>query len=190
LRSRLCAKCGREFTPATINTTICGECAKKSATETAKRLVPHVCQLCGKQFLGRYAAKYCKDCLPEMRRKWDAEQRKSGSKRHIGDMDYCVICGKEYIIRGAKQKYCADCVARAKRDRRIQKGPPSKRIRYNIKSLYICGICGKQFESAHIAKYCSAECKRAAHLIAAKQYHERVKAKQQCREEEAKKNGT
>jgi len=32
--------------------------------------------------------------------------------------------------------------------------------------------------------------KRAAHLIAAKQYHERVKAKQQCREEEAKKNGT
>ena len=47
----------------------------------------------------------------------DARKRKKGRKaaRPLGGIDKCTVCGKEYVVKSGRQKYCPDCAYEAVR---------------------------------------------------------------------------
>lgn len=74
------------------------------------------CRQCGALFQGGPRAWYCPSCRAE--RKKEATRRykkKEHPDRPIGSVDKCVICGKEYTVNSARQKYCPDCAHEAVR---------------------------------------------------------------------------
>lgn len=72
-----------------------------------------ICRECGRPFEGGPRAWYCPDCRAERRHQQHlkAEQRRRTGKvtRPIGSTDHCVVCGEQYIVKSARQKYCPKC---------------------------------------------------------------------------------
>ena len=129
-----------------------------------------VCKQCGITFLGGPRAWYCPGCRLERRRKRDVIRYHSGSARHLGDTDKCVVCGADYIVTGGNQKYCPDCAqaAVAKKDRQqAMEWYAENKAEYNPKrnekrrvNQVTCTVCGKLFDrSGKPTKVCSLECK-------------------------------
>ncbi len=70
-----------------------------------------ICRTCGVSFRGGPRAWYCPDCRRERERERKKLYNSSGFARHIGQIDICLNCGKEYTVDGGGQKYCPDCQA-------------------------------------------------------------------------------
>lgn len=70
-----------------------------------------ICRTCGVSFRGGPRAWYCPDCRRERERERKKHYNSSGFARHIGQIDICLNCGKEYTVDGGGQKYCPDCQA-------------------------------------------------------------------------------
>lgn len=68
-----------------------------------------ICRTCGKSFKGGPRAWYCPDCREERQKEREAKYRRGEPKRHLGSIDKCLICGKEYTVESGLQKYCPDC---------------------------------------------------------------------------------
>lgn len=66
-----------------------------------------VCRTCGVSFRGGPRAWYCPDCRRERERERKKHYNSSGFARHIGQIDICLNCGKEYTVdaeRSAKRR--------------------------------------------------------------------------------------
>lgn len=112
------------------------------------------CRQCGRTFPGGPRAWYCPDCRHLRALEFAARRRSKGNipERPLGSIDYCVVCGKEYVVNSARQKYCKDCAYEAVRraDR-----PASREWNQTHKAEYyparnakrrkprFCVICGK-----------------------------------------------
>lgn len=124
-----------------------------------------ICRQCGRSFSGGPRAWYCPECR-YVRRKASAERyRAKGRKadRPLGSIDRCVVCGKDYTVKSARQKYCPDCAYDAVRavDR-----PESRRWLAEHKGDYYparndkrrarryCIVCGRIIT----AKTCTVTC--------------------------------
>lgn len=131
-----------------------------------------ICRQCGKPFKGGPRAWYCPDCRLMRRRESDARQRtKKKPDRALGSIDRCVICGKEYIVNAATQKYCKECAKPAwmEADRKQslkyyetnrESINPARNERRRI-GLIKCSECGKEFDPQGTDRLtCSPECKR------------------------------
>ena len=72
---------------------------------------PRICRQCGAVFDGGPRAWYCPSCRRERAKESNRRKRAKGRKadRPIGSTDNCVRCGKEYVVRSSRQKYCPDC---------------------------------------------------------------------------------
>lgn len=68
-----------------------------------------ICKECGIIFSGGPRAWYCPKCRQIRERERTEKYRREGFSRQIGSIDYCKNCGKQYIVNGGNQKYCADC---------------------------------------------------------------------------------
>lgn len=69
-----------------------------------------ICKQCGKTFPGGPRAWYCPECRSERKKQQAAIRRqRPGPNRPLGSIDHCVVCGKEYVVKGGMQKYCEDC---------------------------------------------------------------------------------
>jgi predicted Zn-ribbon and HTH transcriptional regulator len=79
---------------------------------------PRTCRECGAVFDGGPRAWYCPACRLARQREADARRRAKGRKadRPLGSTDKCVVCGKEYVVNSARQKYCPECAYDAVRE--------------------------------------------------------------------------
>lgn len=169
MRVRQCKVCGAPFQGAG-DQRLCDACRK--AAQQASVMKNRECRICGKTFFGGPRAVYCPDCREERQRATTAEYRArkaAGKVRHIGSIDICRSCGKEYVVNGGLQMYCPDCAPEAIRDKIL----PQKRTRAaehreetvaRKKELRqhsaICAYCGKTFTASGPSVTCSEECAR------------------------------
>ena len=123
-----------------------------------------VCPDCGKTAWVSYKSVRCKECQAEVRKIQNLESKLralEGKTRKIGGTAICEKCGKEYVIKGAAQKYCLSCSALISGTYRRE--AVRKRTKPVEPSVIICRICGKEFTSTANKKpvYCSEECRKA-----------------------------
>ena len=79
---------------------------------------PRTCRECGAVFDGGPRAWYCPACRLARQREADARRRAKGRKadRPLGSTDKCTVCGKEYVVKSSRQKYCPECAYDAVRE--------------------------------------------------------------------------
>lgn len=94
--------------------------------------------------------------------------KKMGTKRRIGSIDRCEICGAEYTVTSGRQKYCSDACQREavlKWQRDHKKGysrksgqDVSKKER-RTEAKKICVYCLREFVSDKPTNLCSDYCR-------------------------------
>ena len=106
----ICPDCGTEFMQKSEDNIVCPDCAAKNKRESVYRI--RVCRQCGEKFMGYPRSFYCESCnmiRKKEQKKRSNERQKLGITRKIGSIDICEICGDEYIVNGARQRYCKKC---------------------------------------------------------------------------------
>ncbi len=167
---RVCQECGKIFMGGP-GTAYCSECRLIRARATVVK--ERICKECGKTFMGGPRAWYCPDCRIVREKNSNANFRAKGrrAERPIGSIDHCEVCGKEYVVNSARQKYCPDCAHEAVRkiDREA-----SKKWNQEHKEVYYpkmkekmraypkaCKVCGRIFlPNGSPTQCCSDECRR------------------------------
>lgn len=131
-----------------------------------------ICKQCGKTFPGGPRAWYCPECRSERKKQQAAIRRqRPGPNRPLGSIDHCVVCGKEYVVKGGMQKYCEDCAKSAVAEKDRAAGiayyhenkdaiNPARYEKLRVKEK-VCIVCGKTFDPHGLpAEMCSDECRR------------------------------
>lgn len=127
------------------------------------------CIICGRTFDGGPRAKRCPECRILVRKENAAKYRKSGPMRPLGSIDYCKRCGKEYVVRTGRQKYCSDKCAQIsvkewQSEHKKTKYNPEKAKKQHTESrskkIKICRYCGKSFWDGTSSNVCSYYCKK------------------------------
>lgn len=164
---RRCLNCGMIFNGQS-GQTLCPDCAIASKASIIIRR--RFCRQCEASFEGGPRAWYCPECRIRRRREADARFRAKGRKadRPLGSTDKCIVCGKDYIVNSARQKYCPACAPEAIRavDRLKAREWNAQNIDYAARSAarraaaaaISCKICGKQFVPHDASLTCSSEC--------------------------------
>lgn len=98
------------------------------------------CKTCNHRFLGvddhTYCSKHCKDV---------------GEATYGVTRLYCLFCGKEYIVKDKRNRFC--CATHADRERRNLKRPYRR-----------CTICNKPYKPHNYRqRFCSTECRNTFH---------------------------
>lgn len=161
---RVCKYCGAAY-EGDPGSSACPACV---AAQKATSIRPRVCRACGATFPGGPRAWYCPDCRSQRRKEAAARYRRKGPARPIGSLDNCEVCGKEYIVNAARQRYCPQCAPERYReiDREQSKvwnatntTPEERRkTRQAAGAPISCKICGKQFVPKAPSLTCSPEC--------------------------------
>lgn len=147
-----------------------------------------ICRQCGIEFMGGPRAWYCITCRSERRKQADVKAKREGPARHLGSVDQCVVCGKDYIVKSGKQKYCPDCApeAIAEKDRHDglkwynenKNSYNPSRYQKRKKLEAVCTVCGKVFfPDGKPVKVCSDECRQKRK----KQWQQKADAKRNPR---------
>lgn len=171
MRTKKCVACGKVFATNRTEQTKCDDCLSAARSTTLRT---RTCRTCGTTFLGGPRARYCPVCRAERRKAQEKKYQTVGFSRHLGDIDNCVICGGEYVIRSGLQKYCPDCAPGA-----IREIDCAQANRWNAEHDYcarrrekprsgikICAVCGKEMTPGTPTVTCSQAC-AAAHRKAA-----------------------
>lgn len=123
-----------------------------------------ICADCGKKVLVASHKSYrCPECQKKARKlQNDASKARSieGKTRKIGSTAICESCGKEYIVKGATQRYCDICSAVKTQESAVES--MKRRGKGKKETKVICAVSGKEFVSYanHPPKCCSPECNR------------------------------
>ena len=187
MRTKKCVTCGKVFATDRYEQAKCGDCLAAARSTTLR---PRTCRTCGDIFPGGPRAWYCPDCRAEREKARRRKYRASGFSRHLGDIDNCVVCGKEYVVCSGLQKYCPDCAPEAVRE--IDR---EQSIRWNRENDYyakreetprrgvkICVVCGREIApgTGTATVTCSPECADARR----KEIQHRADAKRRSRSKE------
>ena len=158
---RKCISCGRAFSPAYDDQVKCPDCAEQSKKSVMR---DRTCRECGITFPGGPRAWYCPECRAERKKQAKQRYQSKGPARPIGSIDRCEVCGKEYTVNSARQRYCPDCAAAAVKAADNAQGreymQEYRKIRQR-RAARLCVVCGKPLLSLK-SIYCSAECKQKA----------------------------
>lgn len=160
-----CKYCGKDFVPTRKGQAACEDCLAAARSTTIR---PRTCRACGTTFDGGPRAWYCPSCRAERQKESSRRARKEGTKRPLGSIDHCVICGKEYVVNSARQRYCPDCApeAYAAADREASKAWNAandyyaKRAQSPRSGIRLCVICGEPLPPNSGGVTCSHECHR------------------------------
>ena len=161
---KACKYCGQQYNGCP-GSSACPECADKVKRNT---VLPRVCRECGRTFPGGPRAWFCPGCRAERRKAQNAEHYRRGTSRPLGSTDKCVVCGADYVVSNARQKYCPSCAAEAVREKDRSQSldwskkntTPARRreVRNNSTAEIPCCICGKMFKPTYSSKTCSKAC--------------------------------
>ncbi len=157
---RVCVRCGAEF-PANRQSAVCAECAY--ASRHAPTLIRRKCVDCGKDIIGGPTVKYCASCRALHQRAANARCRRDGAARKLGSVDKCAECGREYVVKAGRQRFCADCAAavtaRKAAIRKAERYHAGEIVRAQRKPRYRCTECGQLIPPERLPKYtCSDAC--------------------------------
>lgn len=169
MRLKSCRICGTLFRTDKTDHTLCPDCLTR---EKATTIRPRTCRQCGASFDGGPRAWYCPDCRAE--RKKDAMQRfrQKGAARPLGSIDQCVVCGGDYVVNSARQKYCPSCAPAAVReaDRAASiawnTAHPERKQELRQQTKKICVICGGTVPKGTQRVTCSPECEQKRRQLA------------------------
>jgi hypothetical protein len=116
-------------------------------------------------------ANYCPTCRLERDRasgRAARERARQGLTRSLGTLDKCQVCGREYPVEGAGQKFCRACRPEQRRRRNLAQVRQSAEKRRCLKAaktgaakanIKVCRICGRFFLSRQPRKtMCSPAC--------------------------------
>lgn len=162
---RACQVCGKPFYGSRDNF-YCPECAKAKKLDTVVKI--RICQDCGVEFYGGPRARRCPECAYRAQRENDRRHKKTGTKRPLGGIDKCVICGREYTVKSGRQKYCSACQREGvlawqrehKRGYDKASGQDVKKMERRKKAKKICVYCLRTFTSDTSTNVCSDYCRR------------------------------
>lgn len=161
---RECKNCGKIFY-GDIDSILCPACAAVSRSQVIRT---RICIDCGQSFEGGPRAKRCPQCREIAKAETSRRYKKSGPCRPLGSLDTCKVCGKEYIVKSGRQKYCSEvCQRKAvlqwQRDRKKEynKHPEVAEARKKRRSerQKICQYCLRPFWSTSSSPYCSDYCR-------------------------------
>lgn len=165
---RACLICGKPFQGNT-GCYYCSECAKMKKADTVVRI--RTCKDCGAEFPGGPRAKRCPDCAHKAQLETDRRHRQTGTRRPLGSIDKCIICGQEYTVTSGRQKYCSEACQRKgvlawqkehKKGYSKQSGQDIKKMERRKHAEKICVYCQRTFSSSTSTNLCSDYC-RAEH---------------------------
>lgn len=130
-----------------------------------------VCHQCGIKFLGGPRAWYCPSCRINRAKMQDALRRQNGTKRPLGSIDRCEICGDDYVVKSGAQRYCPKCApdavrrvdnlqSRAWNEAHKETYYPARNAKRRAAEKP-CIVCGKMFLPNGLpTNTCSPECRR------------------------------
>lgn len=162
---RACQECGKPFY-GSGDYYYCPECAKKKRLDTVIKI--RICQDCGVEFYGGPRAKRCPGCAYKAQQETNRRHKKVGTKRSIGSVDKCVICGQEYTVTSGRQKYCSDVCMQIgvkawqkeqKRGYNKKTGQEEKKQEHREAQEKICVYCLRPFKSNTSTNLCSDYCR-------------------------------
>ena len=162
---RICSKCGKVFQGGT-DSILCPTCKEIEAKNFIRE---RVCIDCVHVFDGGPRARRCPDCRIIARREALARHRKSGTLRAIGSIDTCSKCGKKYVVKSARQKYCSDACSRVsvlewQRDhKKATRNPEKANAAHTLSSSKrqkVCKYCLEPFWSNKSSDLCSEYCRK------------------------------
>lgn len=163
---RACQVCGKPFY-GSKDCFYCPECARVKKLDTVVKI--RTCQDCGVEFYGGPRARRCPDCAYRARQETSRRHKKTGTKRPLGSIDKCVICGKEYVVVSGRQKYCSDSCQRKgvlewqrehKRGYQKASGQDIKKMERRRQAQKICVYCLRPFASDRSTNTCSDYCNK------------------------------
>lgn len=173
---RACQVCGKPFYGG-ADAHYCPECARVKKIDTVVKI--RACQDCGIEFYGGPRARRCPDCAYRAMIEAGKRHKKSGTKRPLGSIDKCAVCGKEYTVVSGRQKYCSDACRRVgvlewQRERKKgynkASGQDVKKQERRGAQQKICIYCLRKFKSDKptnlCSDYCRAEQKRIRSCVA------------------------
>ena len=163
---KACHDCGKKF-QGSPDMHYCPDCARKRKSNSVIRF--RTCIDCGVQFSGGPKAVRCPVCATRAA----AEQRAAYKKQHkpvrpLGSIDQCEWCGKDYVVRSGKQKYCSpECMKKAvlvwqrehKKGYHIESGQNMKKQERRLEQEKICVYCGRRFKTRTTSNLCSDYCR-------------------------------
>lgn len=162
---RACLVCGKPFYGSKDHQ-YCPACARAKKLDTVVRI--RACRDCGIEFYGGPRARRCPDCAYKAQQETDRRHNKTGTKRPLGSIDKCMICGKEYIVRSGRQKYCSDDCQRVgvlswqrehKRGYSKASGQDIKKQSRRKQVKKVCVYCLRTFTSYKPTNTCSDYCR-------------------------------
>lgn len=106
---RACQVCSKPFYGST-DCHYCPDCAKAKKLDTVVKI--RVCKDFRAEFYGGPRARRCPDCAYKVAQETSRHHKRTGAKRPLGSVDNCAVCGKEYIVKSSRQKYCSDACMR------------------------------------------------------------------------------
>lgn len=169
---RACQVCGKPFCGST-DCYYCPPCAKAKKLDTVVKI--RTCQDCGVEFYGGPRARRCSDCAYKAQQEASRRHKKSGTKRPLGSIDKCVICGKDYTVVSGRQKYCSDACQREgvlawqrerKRGYNKASGQDIKKQNRRKQAQKICVYCFRTFSSNTSKSTCSDYCRKEQEKLA------------------------
>lgn len=168
---RVCKYCGKEY-EGDPGGSCCPDCAAAQRETTVRT---RICTICGASFPGGPAARFCPACRAERRREQNRRFKRNGPQRPLGSTDYCVVCGKPYMVNGGRQHYCPKCApeairridnAQSRKWNRENTTPQERRETRQAAGAEIrCAVCGKPFVPRDPSLTCSPECSAALHRL-------------------------
>lgn len=166
MRTRICKNCEKIFTVQTGKTSyLCEECAQKSKSNSVLR--ERTCKICGVSFMGYPRSFFCPDCRLERKKQQKKIYNQRKPTRPLGSTDICDVCGKMYIVKSGRQKYCLECateqvnknVRAHKREYMAENKGKNRMLKKETRGKrYICVVCGKEYEKHTTGVTCSPEC--------------------------------
>ena len=149
---------------------------------------------------GRPRAWYCFICRIERQREQGRtckQRQRKGQTRRLGSIDKCEVCGKDYIVNSARQRYCPDCAPERYRevDREQSRGWLKRAVEKHGEEYFrdhlkrkrefwhkqndrehVCPMCGSVFlADKHNKKVCGICQKRTdAELIKQAIYYQNI----------------
>ena len=164
MRQHICKNCGKIYLTDKPDSWYCPGCAAASRRNV---LCNRVCATCGVEFVGYPRSKYCPQCRVEAQKAANLRHNKNGTARPIGSIDLCEHCGKEYIVKGSRQRYCPECakqvvaenIRTSKREYAQQHREETMARKAEMrKDRRICAVCGNPFSANTPTVTCSPKC--------------------------------
>lgn len=179
---RLCKKCGGGFY-GNSDSLYCQSCVGVIRADVVRT---RACIDCGASFDGGPRAMRCPKCRVAEEKRINKLHKKSGSKRKLGSIDICQICGTEYIVKSGRQKYCPGCRREAslqwqrEHKKEYNKKPEVIKARRERRSSRqkICVYCLLPFWDSSTSNCCSDYCRAQNKKI--KEYQADIKRGHKC----------